>query len=119
MAKGKAKGKARVVGIELRESLREEMRKRLESEEGKVMYQKRFHPVEAIFGHLVFNLGYTHFLLRGLEKVKAEFQLICMSYNLMKLFNKKKASFYQNFSLSLLIAHIMKMYVYPSLSEDF
>ena len=65
----------RTVGIELRESLREEMQERLESNEGKVMYKKRFHPVEAIFGHFVFNLGYTHFLLRGLEKVKAEFHL--------------------------------------------
>ena len=61
------------------------MRQRLDTEQGKAIYKKRLHPVEAIFGHLKFNLGYTYFLLRGLKKVKAEFKLMCMTYNLRKL----------------------------------
>lgn len=77
--------KQRTVAIEKREPLKVQMRQRLNTEQGKAMYKKRLHPVEAIFGHLKFNLGYTYFLLRGLKKVKAEFKLMCLSYNLRKL----------------------------------
>jgi len=77
--------KKRTVAIETREPLRLKMRARLNTEQGKVTYKKRLHPVEAIFGHLKFNLGYTYFLLRGLKKVNAEFKLMCMTYNLRKL----------------------------------
>lgn len=77
--------KKRTVAIEIREPLRLKMRQRLDTEQGKAMYKKRLHPVEAIFGHLKFNLGYTYFLLRGLKKVNAEFKLMCITYNLRKL----------------------------------
>ena len=92
------KGKARSVGIEDREHLRQKMRQRLKSEQGKIMYKKRLHPIEAIFGHLKFNLGYTHFLLRGLEKVQAEFKLMCLAYNLRKLMTF--CSFFAIFSIN-------------------
>ena len=75
----------RVISREVREPLREEMKERLKSEEGKKMYLRRMHPVEAIFGHLKHNLGYTQFLLRGIEKVNAEFTLMCLAQNLRKL----------------------------------
>jgi transposase len=77
--------KKRTVAIEIREPLRLKMRQRLDTEQGKAIYKKRLHPVEAIFGHLKFNLGYTYFLLRGLKKVNAEFKLMCLTYNLRKL----------------------------------
>lgn len=79
------KASYRTVSREKRAPLRQKMRERLQSEKGKEIYKKRLHPVEAIFGHLKFNLGYTHFLLRGLDKVNAEFYLMCIGYNLMKL----------------------------------
>lgn len=79
------KATQRTVSIEKREPLRQKMRQRLQSEEGQEMYKKRLHPIESIFGHLKFNLGYTYFLMRGLEKVRAEFLLMCIGYNLMKL----------------------------------
>jgi len=75
----------RTISREVRQDLRDEMKQRLNSEEGKKVYRRRLHPIEAIFGHLKYNLGYTHFLLRGLEKVKAEFTLMCLAYNLGKL----------------------------------
>jgi len=75
----------RTILREVRQGLRDEMKKRLNSEEGKKMYLRRLHPIEAIFGHFKYNLGYTRFLLRGLEKVKAEFNLMCLAYNLKKL----------------------------------
>ncbi len=61
------------------------MRDKLTSQEGKAIYVQRLHLIEAIFGHLKYNLGYKQFLLRGLEKVKAEFNLMCIAYNLTKL----------------------------------
>jgi len=45
----------------------------------------RHFTVEPIFGHLKHNLGYRQFLMRGLEKVKAEFRLMCIGYNLRKM----------------------------------
>jgi len=79
------KGARRVILREIREHLREQMKQKLNTEEGKVIYNRRLHPVEAIFGNLKFNLGYHQFLLRGLNKVKAEFNIICSAFNLMKI----------------------------------
>lgn len=79
------KSPCRTILREVRQGLRDEIKQRLNSEEGKKMYARRLHPIEAIFGHLKYNLGYTRFSLRGLEKVKAEFTLMCLSYNLRKL----------------------------------
>ena len=75
----------RVISREVRQGLRDEMKKRLNSEQGAKIYRRRLHPIEAIFGHFKYNLGYTRFLLRGLNKVKAEFTLICLAHNLRKL----------------------------------
>lgn len=75
----------RTIQRELRQDLKDKMKSRLNSPAGKAMYNRRMHPVESIFGHFKHNLGYTQFLLRGLEKVKAEFIIMCLSYNLMKL----------------------------------
>lgn len=75
----------RVILREVRQQLRDEMKERLNTDQGKRMYRRRLHPIEAIFGHFKYNLGYTRFLLRGLEKVKAEFTLMCLAYNLRKL----------------------------------
>lgn len=79
------KGERRIISREVREPLREKMKQRLQSEQGKKMYIRRMHPVEAIFGHLKHNLGYTQFSLRGIKKVTAEFMLMCLTQNLRKL----------------------------------
>lgn len=81
------KARSRTIRREVRQYLREQMKERLNSHEGKAMYARRLHPIEAIFGHIKLNLGYNRFLLRGLPKVKAEFNLICLAYNLQKLAN--------------------------------
>ena len=75
----------RTISREVRQELRDEMKRRLNSGEGQKMYLRRLHPIESIFGHLKYNLGYAQFSLRGLEKVKAEFVLMCLAYNLRKL----------------------------------
>ena len=42
------------------------------------------YTVEPIFGHFKKNLGYKDFLLRSLQRVRGEFTLMCIGYNLMK-----------------------------------
>ncbi len=47
----------------------------------------RQYIIEPVFGHLKFNVnvGYRNFLLRGLGKVREEFQLMCIGWNLKKM----------------------------------
>ena len=85
------KAKYRTIAREKREPLQEEMRRRLLSEEGREKYKKRLYWVEPIFGHLKYNLGFKSFLLRGLERVRGEFKLMCIGYNLRKIFSFKRA----------------------------
>lgn len=59
--------------------------KKLLSKKGNKEYKKRMHTVEPPFGNIKFNLGYQYFLLRGLNKVKGEFSLMCIAHNLKKI----------------------------------
>jgi hypothetical protein len=61
------------------------MREKLLSNEGVLKYFKRQYTIEPLFGHLKYNLGYKSFLLRGVEKVRAEFRLMCIGWNLKKM----------------------------------
>jgi transposase len=79
------KAKVRELLIDIREPLLQKMREKLVSEEGRLKYFMRQYIIEPIFGHLKFNVGYRNFLLRGLEKVRAEFKLMCIGWNLKKM----------------------------------
>ena len=81
----------RTLAREKREEYQERMRVRLLSAEGKQRYGKRLYTVEPVFGHLKKNLGYRDFLLRSIEKVRGEFKLMCIGYNLMKYWRQKAA----------------------------
>jgi hypothetical protein len=41
--------------------------------------------VEPVFGQIKQAVGFRQFLLRGLAKVKSEWQLVCPAHNLRKL----------------------------------
>ncbi|MDP3980512.1 MAG: IS1182 family transposase [Chlamydiota bacterium] len=75
----------RTIMREDRRGLLEEMRLRLQTEEGRKKYTQRMWTTEPIFGHLKYNLGYRQFLLRTLSKVKGEFRLMCIGFNLKKM----------------------------------
>jgi transposase len=64
----------------------QQMRERLAREEEQKRYRKRNGMVEPVFGLIKETLGYRRFLLRGLQKVRGEWSLICASFNLRKLF---------------------------------
>lgn len=51
------------------------------AERGRSMLRQRACLSEHPFGTLKVWLGWTHFLLRGLEKVRAEFSLLALCYN--------------------------------------
>ena len=42
--------------------------------------------VEPVFGQIKECRGFRRFLFRGLKKVEAEWQIICLTHNLLKLF---------------------------------
>jgi transposase len=48
-------------------------------------YRLRKHTVEPVFGHIKQARGFRQFLLRGIQKVRAEWALICTAHNLLKL----------------------------------
>ena len=64
----------------------QQMRQKLNDAGTKKLYQKRAGMVEPVFGMIKETLGYRRFLLRGLQKVKAEWAIICTAFNLLKLY---------------------------------
>lgn len=64
---------------------KEEMRKKLSTEEGSKILSQRKAIVEPVFAQLKHIMGFRNFLLRGVEKVKTEVSLICTAYNIKKL----------------------------------
>jgi len=59
-------------------------RELLRSEEGIAHRKQRAKDVEPIFGNIKQNKGFRRFMLRGKEKVTAEFGLLAIAHNLMK-----------------------------------
>lgn len=64
----------------------EKMKRKLKTEAGQALYKMRKAIVEPVFGQIKAARGIRAFLLRGLEKVSAEWKLICATHNLLKLF---------------------------------
>ena len=77
--------KGRAIKIYENEQLIYNMRKKLDTLKGKLIYKRRKIIVEPVFGNIKHNLGFREFLLRGLNKVKAEFSLIAIAHNLLKI----------------------------------
>jgi hypothetical protein len=61
------------------------MRDKLRTATGKALYAARKAIVEPVFGQIKSGRGIRGFLLRGLEKVAAEWQLICLTHNILKI----------------------------------
>lgn len=68
-------------------SMKEQMIHRLKTPEGKALYKLRKQTVEPVFGVIKEVLGFRRFSMRGKEKAETEWSLICLSYNLKKMFN--------------------------------
>ncbi len=62
-----------------------EMKEAMETDRAKELYKKRKTTVEPVFGIIKQVLGFRQFLLRGLNKVNLEWQLVSCAYNLKRL----------------------------------
>jgi transposase len=62
------------------------MAHRLATPEGKRLYGLRKHTPEPVFGIIKSVLGFRQFLLRGLDKVRGEWSLVTMAWNIKRMF---------------------------------
>ncbi len=67
-------------------TIKELMKRKLNTQLGKDIYSKRKYVVEPVFGHIKEILGFRKFSFIGLEKCSQEWDLICIAHNLLKLF---------------------------------
>jgi transposase len=79
-AKHAAHGKRKIV-----QPLAKAMRDKLKRAGWRSRYRLRKQIVEPVFGQIKQARGFRQFLLRGIEKVKAEWAMICTAHNLTKL----------------------------------
>ena len=70
-------------------SAKERMAHRLKTAAGQSLYKLRKQTVEPVFGIIKEVMGFRRFLLRGRAKVNLEWLLVCVSYNLKRLFTLK------------------------------
>jgi hypothetical protein len=62
----------------------ERMERKLKTKVGAAVYATRKWIVEPVFGQIKQARGIRQFLLRGIDKVRGEWALICMTHNLLK-----------------------------------
>jgi transposase len=67
-------------------SVIERMRHKLKTTVGRQIYGKRKAVVEPVFGQIKEARGFRRFSFRGLKAVQAEWSLVCLTHNLLKLF---------------------------------
>ena len=70
-------------------SVSERMRYQLKMPENRERYRMRQQSVEPVFGQIKQARGLRQFLLRGLDKVSALWQLECAAHNVLKLYRAK------------------------------
>jgi transposase len=66
-------------------TLVERMKRKLRTKAGRAIYAGRKTIVEPVFGQIKQARGFRQFLLRGVEKVRGEWALVCTTHNLLKL----------------------------------
>ena len=62
------------------------MAHRLKTPEGRALYALRKQTPEPVFGIIKSALGFRQFSLRGLDKVRGEWSLVTMAWNLKRMF---------------------------------
>jgi transposase len=62
------------------------MRRKLKTKPGRSVYAARKTIVEPVFGQIKHARGFRQFLLRGIEKVRGEWSLVCLTHNILKFY---------------------------------
>jgi transposase len=68
-------------------SAQEIMAHRLATRAGRKLYAQRKQTIEPVFGIIKAAMGFRRFSLRGLAKVRTEWTLVTLAYNLKRLFH--------------------------------
>jgi hypothetical protein len=63
----------------------EAMREKIKAGGHTSPYRLRKQPPEPVFGQIKQARGFRQFLLRGIDKVHAEWAIVCTAHNLLKL----------------------------------
>ena len=61
------------------------MAAKVRTPEGKALYARRKVMVEPVFGQIKEVRGFRRFLLRGLNNIRGEWRLVCLTHNLLKI----------------------------------
>jgi transposase len=75
------------------ESYTDQMKRRIDSAEGRQAYGRRFATVEPVFGNLRHNKQLNRFTLRGQKKVDTQWKLYCLVHNIEKLAHYGKLTY--------------------------
>jgi transposase len=78
------KGEARTIHTDDKEPLRQEMKDKMSQACSKEIYKERKVIVEPVFGQIK-NGGFRRFHLRGYNKARGEFSLVCSVHNIKKI----------------------------------
>jgi hypothetical protein len=78
-------GAVEPVALPAKATAKETMQAKLRTASGRAVYGLRKGVVEPVFGQIKGGRGFRRFSLRGLEKVKAEWRLVCLTHNLLKI----------------------------------
>jgi transposase len=62
------------------------MKRKLQTKAGSAIYAARKSIVEPVFGQIKRARGFRQFNLRGIEKVRAEWAVVCMTHNILKIY---------------------------------
>ena len=62
------------------------MTRKVQTKAGAAVYAARKAIVEPVFGQIKQARGFRQFLLRGLEKVQAEWSLVCTTHNILRMY---------------------------------
>lgn len=81
-----AKGKNRYLEVDFElDKLRNKMRQKLNSPEGKKKYSERLSEIEPVIGNVKHNLGFTEFSCRGQVMAQVELGLVSTVHNIIKI----------------------------------
>jgi transposase len=64
---------------------KERMAAKVRTPEGRAVYARRKVIVEPVFGQIKEGRGFRRFLLRGLDNIRGEWRLVCVTHNLLKI----------------------------------
>ena len=81
----KSKGNRRIQVSKRLQKFREEAALNLRSAKGLQLRSQRSIEVESVFGRIKHNWSFKRFMLRGIEKVKTEWGLLCIAHNIAKM----------------------------------